>query len=84
MQYYDKVINKFLEENYIKLRVDVLKNIDKKLKIRILDENENFQNMYKNYMGEVDGEKVNVLFYINYLDKLFEFQNNFRIKRRKY
>ncbi|NSB89065.1 [FeFe] hydrogenase, group A [Clostridium saccharobutylicum] len=84
MQYYDKATNKPLEENYIKLRTDVLKNIDKESKIRISDENENLQNMYKNYMGEADGEKANALLHTNYLDKSSELQNNFRTKRKKH
>ena len=76
MQYYDKATDKPLEESYIKLRTDVLKNIDKGSTIRISDENENLQNMYKNYMGEPDGEKANTLLHTNYIDRSSEVQNN--------
>jgi len=82
MQYYDKSTNKPLEKDYIRLRTNVLKNIDKGSAIRISDENENLQNMYKNYMGEPDGEKANSLLHTNYLDRSSEVQNN-PIKTRK-
>jgi len=82
MQYYDKATNSPLEKDYIRLRTNVLKNIDKGSPIRISDENENLQNMYKNYMGEPDGEKANSLLHTNYLDKSSEVQNN-PIKTRK-
>jgi MinD superfamily P-loop ATPase containing an inserted ferredoxin domain len=75
MQYYDKATDKPLEENYVKLRTDVLKNIDKGSKIRISDENESLQNMYKNYMGEPDGEKANKFLHTNYVDRSSELQN---------
>ena len=84
MQYYDKATDKSLEESYIKLRTDVLKNIDKGSTIRISDENENLQNMYKNYMGEPDGEKANALLHTNYLDRSSELQNKSSIKRKKH
>jgi len=84
MQYYDKATDKPLEESYIKLRTDVLKNIDKGSTIRISDENENLQNMYKNYMGESDGEKANTLLHTNYLDRSSELQNNSSTKRKKH
>jgi len=84
MQYYDKATDKPLEESYIKLRTDVLKNIDKGSTIRISDENENLQNMYKNYMGEPDGEKANTLLHTNYLDRSSELQNNASTKRKKH
>jgi iron-only hydrogenase group A len=84
MQYYDKATDKSLEESYIKLRTDVLKNIDKGSTIRISDENENLQNMYKNYMGEPDGEKANTLLHTNYLDRSSELQNKSSIKRKKH
>ncbi|BCZ46193.1 hypothetical protein psyc5s11_22600 [Clostridium gelidum] len=84
MQYYDKATDKPLEESYIKLRTDVLKNIDKESTIRISDENENLQNMYKNYMGEPDGEKANTLLHTNYLDKASELQNKSSTKRKKH
>jgi iron-only hydrogenase group A len=84
MQYYDKATDKSLEESYIKLRTDVLKNIDKGSTIRISDENENLQNMYKNYMGEPDAEKANALLHTNYLDRSSELQNKSSIKRKKH
>ena len=84
MQYYDKATDKPLEESYIKLRTDVLKNIDKGSTIRISDENENLQNMYKNYMGEPDGEKANTLLHTNYIDRSSEVQNNPIRKRKKH
>ena len=84
MQYYDKATDKPLEESYIKLRTDVLKNIDKGSTIRISDENENLQNMYKNYMGEPDGEKANTLLHTNYLDRSSELQNKSSTKRKKH
>lgn len=84
MQYYDKATDKPLEESYIKLRTDVLINIDKGSKIRISDENENLQNMYKNYMGEPDGEKANKLLHTNYVDRSSELQNKSSTKRKKH
>ena len=84
MQYYDKATDKPLEESYIKLRTNVLKNIDKGSIIRISDENENLQNMYKNYMGEPDGEKANTLLHTNYLDRSSELQNKASTKRKKH
>lgn len=84
MQYYDKATDKPLEESYIKLRSDVLKNIDKGSKIRISDENENLQNMYMNYMGEPDGEKANTLLHTNYLDRSSELQNKSSTKRKRH
>jgi len=84
MQYYDKATDKPLEESYIKLRSDVLKNIDKGSTIRVSDENENLQNMYKNYMGEPDGVKANTLLHTNYIDRSAEFQNNPTRKRKKH
>jgi len=84
MQYYDKATDKPLEESYIKLRTDVLKNIDKDSTIRISDENENLQNMYKNYMGEPDGEKANTLLHTNYLDRSSELQSKSSTKRKKH
>ena len=84
MQYYDKATDKPLEESYIILRTDVLKNIDKGSTIRISDENENLQNMYKNYMGEPDGEKANTLLHTNYLDRSSELQNKSSTKRKKH
>lgn len=84
MQYYDKATDKPLEESYIKLRTDVLKNIDKGSTIRISDENENLQNMYKNYMGEPDGEKANTFLHTNYLDRSSQIQNKSSTKRKKH
>ncbi len=84
MLYYDKSIDKPLEENYINLRVNILKNIDKGSKTRISDENKNLQNMYKNYMGEPDGEKANTLLHTSYLDKSLELQNNSSRKRKNH
>jgi hypothetical protein len=82
MEYYDKATNNPLEESYIKLRPDVLKNIDKGSTIRISDENDNLQNMYKNYMGEPDGEKANTLLHTNYIDRSAEVQNKYNRKRK--
>jgi hypothetical protein len=38
--------------------------------------------MYKNYMGEPDGEKANTLLHTNYIDRSSEVQNN-PIRTRK-
>lgn len=84
MQYYYKATDKPLEENYVKLRTDVLKNIDKGSKIRISDENESLQNMYKNYMGEPDGEKANKFLHTNYVDRSSELQNKSSTKRKRH
>lgn len=84
MQYYDKATDKPLEESYVKLRTDVLKNIDKGSKIRISDENESLQNMYKNYMGEPDGEKANKFLHTNYVDRSSELQNKSSTKRKRH
>lgn len=84
MQYYDKSTKDLLEENYIALRTDTLKNIDKKSMKRVSDENENLQNMYKDYMGEPDGIKANTLLHTNYLDKSYELKNNNIRKRKKH
>lgn len=84
MQYYDKATDKPLEESYVKLRTDVLKNIDEGSKIRISDENESLQNMYKNYMGEPDGEKANKFLHTNYVDRSSELQNKSSTKRKRH
>jgi iron only hydrogenase large subunit-like protein len=84
MQDYDKVTNIPLEKDYIRLRTNVLKNMDKESKIRVSDENENLQNMYNNYMGEPDGVKANTLLHTNYLDKSSEGHNNSIRKRKKH
>lgn len=84
MQNYNKVTNGPLEKDYVGLRTNVLKNMDNESKIRISDENENLQNMYKNYMGEPDGVKANALLHTDYLDKSSECQNNPIRKRKKH
>ncbi|SFC29624.1 [FeFe] hydrogenase, group A [Clostridium uliginosum] len=83
MIYYDKATGKSLDENYIKLRSDVLKDIDKSSEIRISDKNENLQNMYKNYMGDPDGEKAQKLLHTTYQDKSAELSVNTTRNKKK-
>lgn len=83
MQYYDKNTNKPLEKNYITARTDVLKNIDTGSIVRFSDDNENLQNMYKNYMGEPDSETAILLLHTNYIDRSSEIQNNTIRKKKK-
>ena len=82
--YYNKITNDQLHEDYIKLRGDILRNIDIKSVKRVSDENESLQNMYKSYMGEPDGAKANALLHTSYLDRSNRTQNNSVKKRKKH
>lgn len=82
--YYNKITNDQLYEDYIKLRGDILRNIDIKSVKRVSDENESLQNMYKSYMGEPDGAKANALLHTSYLDRSTRTQNNSVKKRKKH
>jgi iron-only hydrogenase group A len=84
IKYYDKASNNLLENDFITLRTDTLKNIDKKSIKRVSDENESLQSMYKSYMGDPDGVKANILLHTNYFDKSNELQNNNNRKRKKH
>ena len=84
MQYYDRATKKPLEESYIKLRRDVLTNIDKSMAIRISAENPELQEMYKNYMGEPDGVKANSLLHTTYEDKSAELKSSEPIRCKKH
>lgn len=83
-EYYNKVTNTLLNEDYIKSRADILKSIDIKSSKRVSDENESIQSMYKSYMGEPDGIKANNLLHTSYLDKSIKNQNNPDKKRKKH
>ena len=51
--------------------------------VRFSDDNENLQNMYKNYMGEPDSETAILLLHTNYIDRSSEIQNNTIRKKKK-
>ncbi|MBL4930349.1 [Fe-Fe] hydrogenase large subunit C-terminal domain-containing protein [Clostridium paridis] len=69
MLYFDSANDKLLTEDYIKLRADVLKDIDKTSSIRISDENCTMQEIYRNYIGKPGEEKAKSLLYTEHQDK---------------
>lgn len=84
MDYYNKGSKTPLTENYIALRAKVLKNIDESSSTRISDENENLQIMYRNYMGDPDGEKATLLLHTTYTDRSSELKSPSLSKRKKH
>lgn len=83
IEYYDKATNKVLDTSYIELRRDVLRNIDKDSQTKISAENIELEEMYKNYMGEPDGDKAKYLLHTTYEDKSFELKTFSKRKRKK-
>lgn len=65
MDFYNKNNTK-LNSNYLKLRADVLENIDSNSKIRFSHENKEIKELYSSYIGEIGGAKAKELFHTKY------------------
>lgn len=79
---YDKSTGEPLKESYIKLRANVLKNIDKKSIKKVSVENSELKTMYEKYIGEPDGEKAQSLLHTKYTDRSKDLIVQMRKKKR--
>lgn len=84
VQCFDKAANKFLDTDYMKIRIDSLRNIDRTCDKRVSDENYSLQEMYKNYMGEPGSVKSINLLHTGYIDKSNNIKNKDAKRRKKH
>jgi iron-only hydrogenase group A len=84
VQYFDKITNDFSNTDYVKNRIDALKNIDKMCEKKVSDENDSLQDMYKIYMEEPGSIKAINLLHTGYIDRSNNIKSRNPKKRKKH
>ena len=72
INYFDKATNEMLKESYVKIRRDVLLNLDKSIEVSASPENKELTEMYNTYLGEIGGQKAKELLHTIYSSKTSE------------